>query len=30
MITCEIANPNKQYSRDLEQGALEIPCLLLF
>ena len=30
MITCKITNPKKQYSRDLEQGGLEIPCLLLF
>ena len=30
VITCKITDPEKQYSRDLEQGGLEIPCLLLF
>ena len=30
VITCKITDPQKQYSRDLEQGGLEIPCLLLF
>lgn len=30
VITCKLTDPNKQYSRDLEQGGLEIPCLLLF
>ena len=30
VITCKITNPTRQYSRDLEQGGLEIPCLLLF
>jgi len=30
MLTCKITNPNKQYSRDLEQGDLEIPCLVIF
>ena len=30
MITCNITDPKKRYSRDLEQGGLEISCLLLF
>ena len=30
VITCKITDPQKQYSRDLEQAGLEIPCLLLF
>ena len=30
LITCKITDPRKKYSRDLEQGGLEIPCLLLF
>ena len=30
MITCKITDPKKRYSRDLEQGVLEIPCILLF
>ena len=30
VIVCRIIDPNKRYSRDLEQGALEVPCLLLF
>ena len=25
-----MTDPKKQYSRDLEQGGLEIPCVLLF
>ena len=29
MIACRITDPNKRYSRDLEQGGFEIPCLLL-
>ena len=29
-ITCKITDPKKRYSRDLEQGGLEIPCVLLF
>jgi len=29
-ITCKITDPKKRYSRDLEHGGLEIPCLLLF
>jgi len=29
VIVCRITDPNKRYSRDLEQGGLEIPCLLL-
>jgi len=30
MLMCKITNPNKQYSRDLGQGGLEIPCLVIF
>ena len=30
VITCKITDPQKWYSRDLEQGGLEIPCSLLF
>ena len=30
MLTCKITNPNKWYSMDLEQGDLEIPCLVIF
>ena len=30
VIVCRITDSNKRYSRDLEQGSLEIPCLLLF
>ena len=30
VITCKITDPKKRYSRDLEQGGLEIPCVLLF
>ena len=30
VIVCRITDPHKQYSRDLEQGSLKIPCLLLF
>ena len=30
VITCKIIDPKKRYSRDLEQGGLEIPCILLF
>jgi len=30
LITCKITDPRKKYSQDLEQGGLEIPCLLLF
>jgi len=29
-IPCKITDPKKRYSRDLEQGGLEIPCVLLF
>ena len=29
-FTCKIIDSKRQYSRDLEQGGLEIPCLLLF
>ena len=30
VIICRITDSNKRYSKDLEQGGLEIPCLLLF
>ena len=30
VITCKITDPQKRYSRDLEQGGLEIPCSLIF
>jgi len=26
VISCEITDPNRKYSRDLAQGGLEIPC----
>ena len=29
-IACKITDSKKQYSKDLEQGGLEIPCVLLF
>ena len=30
IITCKITDPKIRYSRDLEQGGLEIPCMLPF
>ena len=30
MLTCKITNPNKRHLRDLEQGSLEILCLVIF
>lgn len=29
-LTCKVTNPSKRYSRDLEQGGLEIPCVIIF
>ena len=29
MIDCEVTDPNRKYSRDLPQGGLEIPCVLI-
>ena len=28
-IDCEVMDPNRKYSRDLLQGGLEIPCVLM-
>ena len=28
-IDCEVTDPNRKYSRDLPQGGLEIPCVLM-
>ena len=30
VISCEITDPNRRYSRDLAQGCLEIPCKFKF
>ena len=28
VISCNVADPNRKYSRDLAQGGLEIPCVI--
>ena len=30
VISCEVIDPNRRYSRDLAQGGLEIPCKFKF